>query len=129
MSNGPVIGRQPDRNLAGIPVYISMQHRYKFQFRRTTNIKPRSFAVVHLSVYPSFLYVGLCEAEVSSTAIAPGDIRSSMKTSLMRLLITFAPTGTYVLDQRTTPEVDNISNVSNMAMMVVFWWTHNDEGA
>jgi hypothetical protein len=37
-----------------------------------------------------------------------------MKTSRIKLLMTFAPTGTYVRDHKTTPEVVNISKVSNM---------------
>jgi hypothetical protein len=76
---------------------------------RTTNMSPTSFAAVHFSVYPSFLYVGF------SPASDWGTIFSSMKTSRMRLLMMCAPTGTYVRDQRTTPEVVRTSKVSSMA--------------
>lgn len=72
-------------------------------------MRPRSFAAVHFSVYPSFLYVGFDPA-----SSACGCTCSSMKTSRIKLLMTFAPTGTYVRDQRTTPEVVSISKVSNM---------------
>lgn len=44
-------------------------------------------------------------------------MRSSIKTSRIKLLIIFAPTGTYVRDHRTTPEVVTISKVSNMALV------------
>lgn len=39
---------------------------------------------------------------------------SSMKMSAMKLLMTDGLMGAYVRDQRTTPEVVKISNVSNM---------------
>lgn len=42
-------------------------------------------------------------------------MRSSMKTSRIKLLMIFAPTGAYERDHRTTPEVVNTSNVSSMA--------------
>jgi hypothetical protein len=42
-------------------------------------------------------------------------MRSSMNTSRIKLLMTLTPTGTYVRDQSTTPEVVSISKVSNMA--------------
>ena len=73
-------------------------------------MSPKSFEAVHFNVYPSFLYVGF---EPASSGC--GSMRSSMKTSRIKLLMTLAPTGTYVRDQRTTPEVVNISKVSNMA--------------
>lgn len=41
-------------------------------------------------------------------------MRSSMKTSRIRLLMIFEGTGAYERDHRTTPEVVNISKVSNM---------------
>ncbi len=62
-------------------------------------------------------------AEASSVALAPGVWRSSMKTSLIRLLIMFAPIGTYALDQRTTPEVVSISKASNMVCYVIKTFT------
>jgi hypothetical protein len=43
-----------------------------------------------------------------------GTTFSSIKTSLIRLLMTCAPTGAYDLDQRTTPEVVKISKASNI---------------
>jgi hypothetical protein len=50
-----------------------------------------------------------------------------MKTSRIKLLMTFAPTGTYVRDHRTTPEVVRISKVSNMVVaggVRVCRWEH-----
>lgn len=84
--------------------------------RRTTNISPRSFAVVHFKVYLSFLYVGFRAAEASLN-VEPtplGAAVSSMKTSLIRELMTLALTGAYDLDQRTIPDVVIISNESSM---------------
>jgi hypothetical protein len=48
-----------------------------------------------------------------------GSMRSSMKTSRIRLLMIFAPTGAYVRDHKTTPDVVSISNVSNMAKAAI----------
>lgn len=83
---------------------------------RTTNMRPRSFEAVHFSVYPSFLYVGFEPASSNW-----GIMRSSMKTSRIKLLMTFAPTGAYVRDQSTTPEVVKTSNVSNMVIVLDMW--------
>ncbi len=57
--------------------------------RPTTKISPRSFAAVHFNVYPSFRYEGFEPASSDW-----GCMRSSMKTSRIKLLMTFAPTGT-----------------------------------
>lgn len=64
-------------------------------------------------MYPSFLYEGF--DPLSSDC---GSVRSSIKTSRIKLLITFAPTGTYVRDHRTTPEVVTISNVSSIIIIM-----------
>ena len=53
-------------------------------------------------------------AEVSSAIFAPGRTFSSMKTSLMRLLITLVLTEANDLDHKTTPEVVRISKLSSM---------------
>jgi hypothetical protein len=88
----------------------------------TTKISPTSFDAVHFSVYPSFLYVGF---EPASSGC--GSMRSSINTSRIKLLITLAPTGTYVRDHRTTPEVVNISKVSNMAYVGMCIWSERRE--
>ena len=80
----------------------------------TTNMRPRSLAVVHFRVYWSFLYGGFRAADASSATLAPGRTFSSMKTSLMSELITLAPTGTYDLDHSTTPDVVRISKLSSI---------------
>jgi hypothetical protein len=87
--------------------------------RQTTNIKPRSFAVVHFRVYLSLLYIGFLAADVSVDAPAPDeavDIESSMKTSLMKLLMILGDTELYVFDQSTTPEVVRTSKESSILL-------------
>lgn len=85
------------------------------RFVPTTKIKPRSLAVLHRSVYFSLRYGGLRAALASSVVLeAAAGRRSSMKTSLIRLLITFGLTGAYDLLHSTTPEVVRISKVSSM---------------
>nr|POE79728.1 hypothetical protein CFP56_07793 [Quercus suber] len=74
----------------------------------TTNTRPRSFALVHFKVYLSFLYEVLGPP---SCALLP---RSSMKTSLIRLLITFEDSGAYCFRQSTIPEVVRISKASSI---------------
>ena len=87
---------------------------YSTKSRLTTKMRPRSLTVVHFRVYWSFLYGGFRAADASSATLAPGRTFSSMKTSLMRELITLAPTGTYDLDQSTTPDVVRISKLSSI---------------
>jgi hypothetical protein len=53
-------------------------------------------------------------AETSSATPAPGSVRSSMKTFVMRLLMIEGLTGAYDFDHNTTPEVVKISNESNI---------------
>lgn len=53
-------------------------------------------------------------AEISSAIPAPGKVRSSMKTFVMRLLMMEGLMGVYDLDHNTTPEVVRISKVSNI---------------
>jgi len=77
-------------------------------------MRPRSFAVVHFSVYLSFLYVGLRAEIVSMDAPAAVVMVSSMKTSLMKLLMILGLTLLYDLDQSTTPDVVRISKESSM---------------
>ena len=84
----------------------------------TTNIKPRSFTVVHFKVYRSFLYGGLRAAEASSAMLAPGRTFSSMKTSWMSPLMILALTGAYERDHNTTPEVVRISKLSSILLQV-----------
>lgn len=77
--------------------------------------------MVHFRVYLSFLNTGLRVADTSLAVVvatAFGTMLSSMKISLMRLLIMFALTGAYDLDQRTTPEVVSISKLSSMVYFV-----------
>ena len=115
---------------------------WMFFLRRTTKIKPRSFAVVHFNVYFSFLYGGFLEALLSSPVLFPDGTFSSIKTSLISALIMFELTGTYDFEYNTTPEVVRISNESSMLSAldvndyrkVVFsrgiyrgsWQLHND---
>lgn len=85
------------------------------RFVPTTKIKPRSLAVLHRSVYFSLRYGGLRAALASSVVLeAAAGRRSSMKTSLIRLLITFDETGAYCLRQRTMPDVVRISKASSI---------------
>lgn len=77
----------------------------------TTKIKPKSLTRVYFSVYFSYLYVGLLEACVV------GRTRSSMKTSLMRLLTAVAPILEVDRDHRTTPDVVKISKASNISRL------------
>ena len=79
-------------------------------------IRPKSFAVLHFSVYESFLYhfpsLPLCT-------------RSSMNMSLIRELMTAGFTGAYFFDQRTTPLVETTSKESSMfanATCSVLWF-------
>ena len=83
--------------------------------QQTTKIRPRSFALLHFSVYWSFLYAGFLAADASSVTLAPGSTFSSIKTSRMRALITLALTGAYDLDQSTTPDVVRISKLSSIS--------------
>lgn len=53
-------------------------------------------------------------AEISSATPAPGRVRSSMKTFVMRLLIIEGLVGANDLDQSTTPDVVRISKLSNI---------------
>lgn len=59
-------------------------------------------------------------AETSSAIPAPGNVRSSMKTFVMRLFMIEGLVGAYVLDQRTTPDVVRISKESNILDKCVF---------
>lgn len=79
----------------------------------TTKITPSSLENVHFKVCWSALYGGLLAVDWVSFAPAMAPF-SSMKTSLIKLLMMDALIGAYVRDQRTTPEVVKISNVSNM---------------
>lgn len=58
-------------------------------------------------------------AEISSATPAPGNVRSSMKTLVMRLLMIEGLVGAKDLDHSTTPDVVRISNVSNIFMIFV----------
>ena len=80
-------------------------------------MSPNSLTVVHLRVCWSCLYGGLFAAEISSPTAAPERVRSSMKTSLMRLLMTEGLTGAYDLDHKTTPVVVRISKVSSIVLV------------
>lgn len=82
--------------------------------RRTTKIKLSSFTVVHFKVCCSYLYEGLLAAEISSAMPAPGSVRSSMKTLVMRLLMIEGLVGAYDFDHRTTPDVVRISKESSI---------------
>ena len=53
-------------------------------------------------------------AEASSAIPVPGNVRSSMKTFVMKLLMIEGLTDVYDLDHSTTPDVVRISNVSNI---------------
>ena len=82
--------------------------------RHTTNMRPNSLTVVHFRVCCSCLNGGLLAAEVSSAIPAPGNVRSSIKTFVMRLLMMEGLVGANDLDHRTTPDVVRISNESNI---------------
>lgn len=82
---------------------------------RTTKMRLSSFTVVHFKVCCSYLYGGLLAAEISSAMPAPGSVRSSMNTFVMRLLMIDGLVNAYDFDQRTTPEVVRISNESNIS--------------
>lgn len=75
-------------------------------------MRPKSFALLHFNVYFSFLKA--VEAPSVSTTF------SSMKTSLIRLLMICEPTGAYDRDHRTTPDVVIISKASNIFVIVQF---------
>jgi hypothetical protein len=51
---------------------------------------------------------------MSSAIPAPGKVRSSMKTLVIRLLMIEGLIGVYDFDHSTTPEVVRISKVSNI---------------
>jgi hypothetical protein len=59
-------------------------------------------------------------AEISSAIPAPGKVRSSMKTFVMRLLMMEGLVGVYDLDHSTTPDVVIISKESNILDCDVF---------
>lgn len=75
---------------------------------------PSSLTSVHFRVCWSLLYAGFAAADCESRRAVP-PLFSSMKVSAMKLLTTEGLTGAYVRDQRTTPDVVRISNVSSMA--------------
>jgi hypothetical protein len=79
----------------------------------TTKMIPNSLTKVHFRVFWSLLYGGFVAADCESLMAALEPF-SSIKTSLMKLLIRSDLTGVNVLDQRTTPDVVRISKVSNM---------------
>lgn len=109
MSDVAEIDRQPIQRFRQ-----SCQREMLGRADRTTNISPRSFTSVHFSVYFSYLKDGFGADNPSPASVVAGRTFSSMKTSLIRLFTTFAPTGAFDLDQRTTPEVVRISKQSNI---------------
>jgi len=83
------LSRRGVTEICRLPIYES---EYAFVSSKregllTTNIRPSSFTVVHLSVCWSRLKGGLFAAEISSAIPAPGSVFSSINTLDIKLLI------------------------------------------
>lgn len=74
---------------------------------------PSSLTNAHRSVLWSALYGVLSAAELLSLALVEPDF-SSIKTSMIKLLMMDGFTGAKLLDHSTTPDVVSTSNKSNM---------------
>lgn len=84
--------------------------RHATTTKLTTKIRLNSLTLFHFRVYFSFLNTG----KAPFVEALCGTTFSSIKTSLIRLLITCDPTGAYDFDHSTTPEVVKISKASNI---------------